>query len=866
MTLPPADSRQPLREGTCVRRLLTIVLIVVLPLLSSGATAASQPWRDPDQTPDRRADELLAQMTLDEKIQMLHGTDRPGYAGYVPAIPRLGVPALGLTDGPAGVRQGKSTALPAPVSMAAGWNPGTAHTYGGVLGAETADAGRNVLLAPTVNIARVPQNGRTFEGLGEDPALAGALAAPELQGLQGNGVIGTVKHYAANNQETNRETVNSVVDQRVLQEIYLPAFRSAVQQGGSGSVMCAYNKVNGPYSCENSPLLTGDLKDQWRFPGFVMSDWGATHSTVPSARAGLDMEMPSGQYFGPALRSAVLGGEVSMATIDDHVHRVLRTMFAVGLFDHPPRAVPANARAAAAQQVAEDGMVLLKNEGALLPLNAANRPSIAVIGADANTSAPAGGGSSHVTPAAADTVPGAVRARAPGADVRFAAGTDPVAPGSDLPGLQQVPSGVLTPSGEPGGHGLTGTYYPNKDFSGPPDLVRTDPGVNADWNWYDQEQFRATSAPGVPPSPGSLSVRWTGTLTAPSTGDYTFDLTSGGPGTLYWDGRVLIDNGGNHAMATRTATVHLTAGQRHDVRIDFASGYPGQIKFGWRPPADAVDSTVSQAVDLARQSDVAVVLARDYESEALDRPSLELPNHQNELISRVAAANPRTVVVLETGAPVLMPWLDRVPAVLEAWYPGERGGAAIASVLFGDTDPAGRLPMTFPRDPSQLAANTPAQYPGVNLTSSYSEGLNVGYRHYDAHGLTPLFPFGYGLSYTTFAHRLQGLHSDGKGNVTADVSVTNTGGRPGSDVVQAYVGDPAATGEPPQQLKAFGKVTLQPGQETVVRLHLEPRAFAHWEPGGWVISPGTYRILIGTSDRDLPSQSTVDLDGRRLGP
>jgi beta-glucosidase len=854
------------REGTRVRALLTIMLIVLLPLLSSGATTVSQPWRDPGQSPDRRADELLAQMTLDEKIQLLHGTDQPGYAGYVPPIPRLGVPALGLTDGPAGVRQGKATALPAPVSMAAGWSPGTARGYGDVLGAETVDAGRNVLLAPTVNIARVPQNGRNFEGLGEDPALAGALAAPELQALQGNGVIGTVKHYAANNQETDRETVNAVVDQRVLQEIYLPAFRSAVQQGGSGSVMCAYNRVNGPHACENDPLLTGALRDQWKFPGFVMSDWGATHSTVASARAGLDMEMPNGQYFGPALRSAVLGGEVSMATIDAQVHRVLRTMFAVGLFDRPVRALPAEDRAAVAQQVAEEGTVLLKNQGGLLPLAAANRPSIAVIGADANTSVTAGGGSSRVTPAAADTLLGAVRDRAPGATVRFAAGTDPVGPGSNLPGLQQVPSGVLTPSGQPGGHGLTGTYYPNRNFTGPPDLVRTDPGVNADWNWYAQDQFSATSAPGIPPSPGDLSARWTGSFTAPSTGDYTFDLTSGGAGALYWDGRTLINNDGSRSMATRTATVHLAAGQRHDVRIDFASGYPGQIRFGWRPPADAVDRTTEQAVDLARQSDVAVVVARDYESEALDRPSLDLPNHQDALISRVAAVNPHTVVVLETGGPVLMPWLDRVPAVLEAWYPGERGGAAVASVLFGDTDPAGRLPVTFPRDPSQLPANTPARFPGVNLNAAYSEGLDVGYRHYDAHGLMPLFPFGYGLSYTTFTHRLLGIQSDGTGNVAADVSVTNTGGRPGSDVVQAYVGDPAATGEPPQQLKAFGKVALQPGQQTVVRLRLDPHAFAHWEPAGWVITPGAYQIMIGSSGRDLPERSTVDLGARHLGP
>jgi beta-glucosidase len=854
--------KRTMRTLAIVATVLATVLIPV-PAVAAASVSGSAP-----PSPDQRADALVAQMTLDEKIQLLHGVNQDGYIGYVPPIPRLGIPALTLTDGAVGVRQGPATQLPAPIAVAGSWNPRTATAYGDVLGAESADKGQNVMLAPNVNIARVPQNGRTFEAMGEDPYLAGSMAVSELKGIQRNGVIGTVKHYDANNQETDRETVNAVIDQRTLQEIYLPAFRSAVQQGGAGSVMCAYNKVNGPYSCENSPLLTGVLRDQWKFPGFVMSDWGATHSTVESARAGLGMEMAEGQYFGDALRSAVFNRQVSTPNINDAVHRVLRTMFAVGLFDHPTRTrpVPVADDAATARKVAEDGSVLLKNSGNQLPLSAAGNPSIAVIGADANTSATAGGGSAHVDPATVDTPVQGVRDRVPNATIRSAPGVDPVTPGSNLPGLQQVPSGVLTPSAGPGGnHGLTGTYYPNQTFTGPAGLVRTDPGVNVDWSWYDKQQFSASSAPAIPAS-GNGSVRWTGTFTAPTTGDYTFDLTSANASTLYWDGGPLIDNGGTHALATRTATVHLVAGQPHDVRIDYASGYPGKIKFGWQPPADAVDATIAHAADLAKNSDVAVVFARDYESEALDRSSLALPNNQDELISRVAAVNPHTIVVLETGAPVLMPWLDKVPAVLESWYPGERGGAAIASLLFGDANPAGKLPMTFPRDPAQLPANTPSQYPGVNRTAVYSEGLSVGYRHYDVTGLDPLFPFGHGLSYTTFTRRLLGVHSDGSGDVTADVDVTNTGNRTGADVVQAYVGAPATTGEPPHQLKSFDKVTLQPGQHTTVHLRLDPHAFAHWDRGGWVISAGTYTVLIGSSDRDISAQSTVRLPQRDLGP
>ncbi len=839
-------------------------LAVVITIPASTATLAEA---SPVQNPDVRAARLVARMTLDEKIQMVHGVQKDGYIGYVPPIPRLGIPALALTDGPAGVRQGQATQLPAPIGLAAGFDTGLATAYGDVLGTETALKGQNMMLGPNVNIARVPQNGRTFEAFGEDPHLAGAIAAPEIQGIQRQRVIGTVKHYAGNNQEIDRGTVNDVIDQRTLQEIYLPAFRAAVTEGGSGSVMCAYNKVNGPYSCENKPLLTDVLRTQFHFPGFVVSDWGGTHSTAASAKAGLDMEMPDDKYFGASLRAAVTSGEVPMAVLDTMVRRILRTMIALGLVDRPatPGPIPVDAHAAQARTLAENTAVLLKNDDRQLPLSANRTRSVAVIGADAATSATSGGGSARVIPAKTSTALQAIRDRVPGARVDFAAGTDPVNPASDLPGLPQVPSSTLTPS-TGSGTGLSAAYYPNQNLTGPPSLTRTDPGVSADWNWYGLPAFAATSAPPSPPD-GTGSARWSGSFTAPTDGTYTFDLTSENGSVLSWDGRVLIDNSGTHAVATKSATVQLRAGEAHTVGIEYRTSTPGRIKFGWKPPAGAVEPAIRQAAETARHAAVAVVVVRDYETENIDRPNLVLPNGQDRLIAAVAAANPHTVVVLQTGAPVLMPWLRQIPSVLETWYPGEEGGAALAALLFGDATPSGKLPITFPRDEAQVPAATPPQYPGVNGTAVYSEGLRVGYRHYDARGFDPLFPFGFGLSYTSF--RLGRLDVDVQrgGQVTAAVAVTNTGDRAGAEVVQAYVGFPAVSGEPPRQLKAFTKVVLRPHETKVVHLRLDAKAFANWSTstGSWRVNPGRYQVLVGSSSRDLPLRSDVTLPGRDLG-
>jgi beta-glucosidase len=681
------------------------VLVAILGLVVAATPASAAGRHGP--TPEQRAAALVAQMTLDEKISQTHTTERGagGIARLVPGIPRLGIPDLRISNGPAGVGTGSvptqpaATALPAPVALAATFDPAMAYRYGVVEGTETLDVGHNLLEAPDVNIVRVPQGGRAFENYGEDPYLAGQLATANIRGIQRPGLMAEVKHYAANDQETSRRTINEEIDDRTLHEIHLPAFEDAVTKGGVATVMCAYPAINGQFGCENRYLLTDVLRDQWGFGGFVQSDASATHTAVGSVAAGQDLELRDNGPYDEELKQAVLDGTVSVPALDTMIVRRLATEIRFGLFDHPATTTPIDAAAggAVARTIAEQSTVLLKNAGGTLPLTAGDLHSIAVIGPYAQQVHPGGGGSSHVIPLY--TV-------------------------SPVQGIQQ----------------------------------RVGPGV-------------AVSS------------------------------------------------------------------------------------------ADGADT--AQAAQLAAAADVAVVIVGDVEREGSDRANLSLTGNQDQLVRAVAAANPRTVVVLNSGAPVLMPWVDAVPAVLEAWYPGEEDGNALASVLFGDVNPAGKLPVTFPRTERQTPVSSPERWPGVNGTAHYSEGLQVGYRWYDAQGEDPLFPFGYGLSYTSFAFRHLSVspHPDRDGNVVVGVDVTNTGQRSGSDVVQVYVSDPAAAGEPPHQLKGFQKVTLRPHQTRHVTLRLDRRAFATWDSAGqrWTVLDGRYRVAVGDSSRNLPLGAAVTL-------
>ena len=730
---------------------------------------------------------------------------------------------------------------------------GTRRRYGAIEGIETRNQGRSIIEGPDVDLARVPVNGRTFEAYGEDPFLTGQMAMNDVRGIQSQGTIATVKHYAANNQEINRSTINELIDERTLHEIYLPGYEAGVRQGHSGAVMCAKNQVNGEFSCQSPELLQNILRDAWGFDGFVMSDFNSCHNTVLCANNGMEFELPVSAFFSAAsLKTALAAGTVTQATIDEHVFRILRTLIRFGVFDRPQTMTPIDAtgHGAVSRDIAQQAAVLLKNNASALPLDAKSLHSVAVVGPYAGAAHTGGGGSSHVLPLyTVSPVAGIQNRVGPDVTVRYAEGIGTGGPPA-------VPATALNPPGQPTVHGLLGEYFPNPTLSGTPQLTRVDEQVN--FNFGSGEP-----APELPVD--NFSVRWTGTVTPPVAGDYVLGMTSDDGSRLFIDDRLVVDNWGTHTATTATATVHLDAGP-HNVRIEYFDGTGGaSASFGWLPPG-VLNDALQAAVDAAKASDVAIVMVGDNESEGRDRPSLALSVGQDELVRAVVAANPRTIVVVKSGAPVLMPWVDQVPAILETWYPGEEDGNVVASLLFGDINPSGKLPITFPKAGGDVPANTPAQYPGVNGVATYSEGVFVGYRHYDAHGIEPLFPFGYGLSYTSFRLRHLAVERE-DGQVEVQVDVTNTGARTGAQVVQVYVGHPADTAvpEPPHQLGGFLKVTLRPGQTQHVTIRLPARAFAYWDATkhAFVVPDGTYRVFAGSSSRDLPLSASVRLRGVR---
>ncbi|MET0492500.1 MAG: glycoside hydrolase family 3 C-terminal domain-containing protein [Actinoplanes sp.] len=815
-------------------RLGPMAVAVVLALCGIAAVAIVQ--REPEEpaTSEQRAEALLARMTLAEKLAMLHGGAACGYIGCVDGNARLGIPALHLQDGPAGVGNGTTgvTQLPAPVTGAASWDPVLMRRYGQVIGAEQWGKGTNVALAPTVNIVRDPRWGRAFESLGEDPYLAGQVAAAEIAGIQGEGPMAQVKHYAVYNQETDRNTLGSdaVVSERAQREIYLPAFEAAVK-AGVDSVMCGYNPVNGAFACENGPLQNDVLKREFGFTGFITSDWGGTHSTAGSANNGLDLEMPDSKYFGPPLTAAVTAGQVTEATIDEHVRRILTAMFRRGLFDQAPTGrldavVTTEAHAALAREVAEQGTVLLKNTGDLLPVGPAVR-SIAVLGSGGDTSVVSqGGGSARVNP------PHVV---SPYRGMKERAGTQ--AEVSYEPGTTRSDGALPAVGAEFLGGGLTAEFFPNPTLSGPAAVTRTDPTLDAEWRNGD-------TGTGLPLQ--NWSARWTGTVTPPVSGEYTFSLTNSDGARLLIDGKELIDGGrAEGGRKTRTATVTLSAGRPARIQIEYAQ-FTGNaiLALGWLRPGQNLHD---DAVAAAAKADLAVVVVGKSSTEGADLADINLSAAQNKLVTDVAAANPDTVVVVNTGSAITMPWADRVRGIVQAWYPGQEYGSALASLLFGDVNFSGKLPVTFPRTLADVPAT---EWPD----GTYAEGVEVGYRWYDAQGKTPLFPFGYGLSYTTFGYSDLAVSApDRTGSVTVAFTVTNTGSRAGAEVPQVYVGRPA------NNLRGFTKLTLAPGESRRVTTTLDARSFQQWGTAGWETPAGPYRISVGASSRDL--RLTADAGG-----
>ncbi|MFE0173672.1 beta-glucosidase [Streptomyces sp. NPDC059002] len=783
----------------------------------------------------RRVESLIGRLTLDEKISLLHGADDPkrlGQAGYVPGVPRLGIPPLRLADGPAGVRvTAHATALPAPVLLAAAFDPELARRYGRVIGREGRALGQDVLLSPMVNLIRTPYAGRNYETFGEDPLLAADLVAEEIKGIQGEGLIATVKHFALNNQEKDRMSVDVRADERTLHETELRGFEAAVA-AGAGSVMGAYNKVNGTFACENKALLGDILRERWGFDGWVMTDWFAQHSTVAAMSAGLDMEMPNDFSFGAALKRAVADGSVPEAQVDRSVRRILGVMDRFGLLDGSAPRRPdrdPKAGAAVALDVAKAGATLLRNAHGLLPLTGAAARDIAVIGPTGKHPFVSGGGSAHVVPDHAEAPLDAIKSRAGrGARVTYALG-------EDLYG-KALPDAALTPGFDPEGQEVA---------------------AGKEWTYE-------------------------GTLTVEESDEWTFVVHySGERPAVELDGEELFPHlpgvgefftGGLTSAApdglrVRRSTQPLPRGG-HRLRIRAKGGDKGQTFRLRRVTGATRAADVAEAVRAARGAHGVVLFAYEDATEGSDRTALALPGHQEALIRAVTAANPRTAVVLNTSSATAMPWLERTAAVLQMYYPGQEGAAATAAVLFGDCDPGGRLTQTFPVDDGHHpTAGDPRRYPGVDGVEEYTEGVLGGYRWYDAEGVRPLFPFGHGLSYTTFAYADLTVRGAGRDGVAAEFTVRNTGKRDGVTVAQVYVG-PSPDLKQTQAERVLGgyrRIVLRAGERRRVTVRVTGRTLSAWDTTrhDWVLGTGRRTIQVGTSARDLPLSGTVFVKGAR---
>ena len=795
---------------------------------------------------------------------MLSGID----AWRTPPIPRLGIPSIKTTDGPNGAR-GESfmgvtpaACFPCASALAATWDVTLAAEVGRHLAAEVRSKGAHVLLAPTVNLHRHPLAGRNFECFSEDPHLTARLAVALVAAVQAEGVGTAVKHFVANDSEFERMTISSEVDERSLRELYLVPFEAALLEAGSWLVMSAYNRLNGTYCSEHPWLLTELLRDEWGWDGVVISDWWGTHSTVESANAGLDWEMPGPPlYRGDKLRAAVASGEVAESVVDGHVRRMLHLAERTGAFERPAGAEAWDDdadRRAFLRHAAAAGIVVLRNQPpesgspALLPLDAAAVRTVAVIGPNGADTAVHGGGCSMVAAPYEVSVVDGLAAR-PDLTVTYEEGCRPHRP------ISRPNRWRLTAAD--GSNGVDVVYFAGQDPGGAP--VRTEKLLRPVLGW----------PAGFTPAEGGRSgdpwsARMTTAYTADRSGPHGVRVAAGAGGfRLSVDGAVVIDEwDGGPGRSAATAEIDLTEGVAHDFAVEYR--HPGtdgplsglNLQIG--PPRG--DDLLERAVAAAAEADVAVVVVGlniDLESEGKDRRDMNLPEGQDELVRAVAAANPRTIVVVNTGSPVAMEWADEVAAVVQLWYPGQEAGHGLADVLFGDEEASGRLPTTIPF----RLEDTPAfvTYPGERGQVHYGEGLFMGYRWYDRRDIPARYPFGHGLSYTSFAWgpvRVDGDAFAADDGVTATVQVTNTGERPGSDVVQIYVTDvEASVIRPEKELRGFARIHLAPGQSGTVTIPLGRRAFAFWDRAArdWVVEPGQFEILAAASATDIRSRVAV---------
>ncbi|MFD4031189.1 glycoside hydrolase family 3 protein [Streptomyces sp. NPDC058637] len=817
----------------------TFLSAAAFTVLASGiAPAAAVPRRGAPAAPDSRAVALLARMTAPQKEALV----RCDFA----ALSSLGIPALTMVDASAGLRgETGVTAFPVPLAQAATFDADLAGQLGQALGTEGRAKGYNNLLGPTVDTARTWHFGRQAESMGEDPFLSGTLGAALTQRIQEQHAVATIKHFSAYTQEVNRFFVDAQISDRALHEIYHAAFERIIARVPVTSVMMAYPKINGTFATQ-SPVLFDDLKKVIGLEGYTVPDFWAGDDPVGAVRAGMDLGgLGPGGVKIPA--GGLTDGSIPTTRLDDAALRILNTMYVNGLFDHPVPAPTANVSTKAHQDLAHNlavnSTVLLTNRGRALPLTSAVK-SLAVIGPADTTALTGVSGSTYVNPGTWTTPLAAIRNRAgAGATVTYRPGSV-----GDVP-LTPVPATVLrTPSGAAG---LTGSFYAGAQPSGTPVATQVSSGIDF------------TGAP-VTGLPAVWSARWSGTLTPSTTGLHRFSLLPAGTTKLVIDGRTVI-SGTRHSRQfflgpydyPLQGTTDLTAGQTVSISVEYTNstadtGTSG-LTLGWQPK-----SLIPDAVAAARTSDAAVVVVNRVAGEDMDHGSLDLPGDQNKLIADVAAANPRTIVVLNTDGPVAMPWINDVEAVVQLWYAGRATGTALAAILFGDADPSGRLPVTFPVSESQGPGATPATYPGNGPTVSHGEGHLVGYRYYDAKNQSPLFPFGHGLSYTTFGlGSLETSYDTGSRTLTAAVTLTNAGTREGTEVVQLYAALPPGAQAEPRRLIGFRKVTLAPRASTRLTFVVSARDLSVWTAGAWKLTPGSYTVHAGRSSRSLAVQRVV---------
>ena len=808
-----------------MQRLWPFVAVITLTMLVVSAQTSAPRTISPTDI-ERRINSILTQMTLEEKLGLLGGVD----SFFIREVPRLKLPRLKMADGPIGVRNfGPATAFAGGVTLTATWNPALAELVGTELGRDCRAKGVHFLLAPGVNINRAPMNGRNFEYFGEDPFLASRIAVGYIRGVQSQGVSATIKHFLGNNSEFDRHNTDSIIDERTLREIYLPVFEAAVKEAHVGAIMDSYNLTNGQHMSQNKYLLTDVVKKEWGFEGLIMSDWSGTYDGVEAANAGQDLEMPSGLHMNlETLKPAIEQGKVSLATIDDKVRRILRTAIRFGWLDHDqsalaiPRLNPQGRQVAL--NAAREGITLLKNEGDLLPLGKSKIKSILIIGPDAFPAVSVGGGSAEVQPfAAVSYLEGLANypVNHPGSQfqVYYDRG---VLSYSDLANATN-----FTTSETDGKGGLKAEYFDNADLKGNPVITRIEEHIDF-----------GTAARLLFPEQ-TLSSRWTGYYSPPASGSYDIFVQTtrevGGSYRLYVDDKLVLDNWTTLTALIDYRTLRLEPGPHKIVLEQHGRAFRRAVRL--RLGVIRTGQFVSDnAKKLAASADVVVVAAgfdAESEAESADR-TFRLPLGQDELIQEMAAANKNTIVVMTSGGSVEMnAWLNRVPALVQAWYPGQEGGTALAEILFGDINPSGRLPVTFERRwEDNPVHDSYYPEPGTNRVV-YKEGVFVGYRGYERSGTKPLFPFGFGLSYTTFSYTnlsikpLSNNESGPRYEISFDVK--NTGTREGADVAQVYVGDKQTrVPRPAKELKGFVKVNLRPGETRRVSVVLDGRALSYY--------------------------------------